>query len=86
MCRYSAEFKAMVALEANRDELTTAELAKKYGIHLTIVSGWKKRETENVAFRRPRFDGPDRSFPSEQCAPFPFPKGLGWVRPQQGLE
>ncbi len=27
--RYSAEFKAKVALEAIREELTTAELAKK---------------------------------------------------------
>lgn len=27
--RYSAEFKAKVALEAFREELTTAELAKK---------------------------------------------------------
>ena len=33
--RYSAEFKAKVALEAIREELTTAELAKKYGIHPT---------------------------------------------------
>ena len=28
--RYSAEFKAKVALEAIREELTTAELAKKW--------------------------------------------------------
>ncbi|MGR3361127.1 MAG: transposase [Paracoccus sp. (in: a-proteobacteria)] len=31
--RYSAEFKARVALEAIREELTTAELARKYGVH-----------------------------------------------------
>ena len=30
--RYSAEFKAKVALEAIREELTTAELAKKHDI------------------------------------------------------
>jgi len=30
---YSAEFKAKVALEALREELTTAELTKKYDIH-----------------------------------------------------
>ena len=35
--RYSAEFKAKVALEAIREELTTAELAKKYDIHLHVV-------------------------------------------------
>ena len=28
--RYTAEFKAKVALEAIREELTTAELSKKY--------------------------------------------------------
>jgi transposase-like protein len=31
--RYSAEFKAKVALEALRGELTTAQLATKHGIH-----------------------------------------------------
>ncbi|MDK3072783.1 transposase, partial [Sedimentitalea sp. JM2-8] len=40
--RYSAEFKAKVALEAIREELTTAELAKKYGVHPTMISGWKR--------------------------------------------
>jgi len=31
--RYSAEFKAKVALEALRGELTAAQLASKHGIH-----------------------------------------------------
>lgn len=31
--RYSAEFKAKVALEAIREELTTAELAKKSALN-----------------------------------------------------
>lgn len=47
--RYSADFKAMVALEAIREELTTAELAKKYGIHPTMISGWKKTAINNMA-------------------------------------
>ncbi|SNT29984.1 transposase [Antarctobacter heliothermus] len=47
--RYSAEFKAKVALEAIREELTTAELAKKYGIHPTMISGWKRTVIENMA-------------------------------------
>lgn len=47
--RYSAEFKAKVALEAIREELTTAELAKKYGIHPTMISGWKKTAISNMA-------------------------------------
>jgi transposase len=47
--RYTAEFKAKVALEAIREELTTAEVAKKYDIHPTMISGWKKAAIENMA-------------------------------------
>lgn len=47
--RYSAEFKAKVALEAIREELTTGELAKKYGVHPTMISGWKKTAISNMA-------------------------------------
>ncbi|MEY8120266.1 hypothetical protein AB9F27_21685 [Falsihalocynthiibacter sp. CO-5D18] len=31
---HSADFKAKVALEAIREEMTMAELSKKYGVHL----------------------------------------------------
>jgi transposase len=47
--RHSAEFKAKVALEAIREELTTAELAKKHGVHPTMISGWKKTAISNMA-------------------------------------
>ena len=40
--RYSAEFKARVALEAIREELTLAELSKTYGVHPNMISGWKR--------------------------------------------
>ncbi|TJZ76614.1 IS3 family transposase [Paracoccus hibiscisoli] len=46
--RHSAEFKAKVALEAIREELTTAELAKKYDIHPTMITGWKKTAIEKM--------------------------------------
>jgi len=39
--RYLAEFKARVALEALRGELTTVQLAAKHGIHQTMVGEWK---------------------------------------------
>jgi len=52
--RYTAEFKAKVALDAIREELTTAELAKKYDIHPTMITGWKKAAIENMASA---FDG-----------------------------
>lgn len=52
--RYTSEFKAKVALEAIREEMTTAELARKYGIHPTMITGWKKAAIENMASA---FDG-----------------------------
>lgn len=47
--RYSAEFKAKVALEAIRGELTMAELAAKHGIHHTMIAAWKKQAVEGMA-------------------------------------
>ena len=46
--RYGAEFKAKVALEALRGELTTAQLATKHGIHPTMVSDWKRQATQGL--------------------------------------
>ena len=46
--RYSAEFKARVALEALRGELTTAQLAAKHGIHQTRVGEWKRQAMEGM--------------------------------------
>jgi len=40
---FSAEFKAKVALEALSGELTLAELASKYDVHPTQISGWKRQ-------------------------------------------
>jgi transposase len=47
--RYSAEFKAKVALEALRGELSTAQLAAKHGVHQTMVGEWKKQAMEGLA-------------------------------------
>ena len=47
--RYSADFKARVALEALRGELTTAQLAAKHGVHQTMVGEWKKQAVEGLA-------------------------------------
>ena len=46
--RYSAEFKAKVALEALRGELTTPQLATKHGIHPTMVGEWKRQAMEGL--------------------------------------
>jgi transposase len=42
------DFKAKVALEALRGELTRAQLASKHGIHQTMVGEWKKQAVEGL--------------------------------------
>ena len=39
---HSPEFKAKVALEAIREEMTLAVLSKKYGVHSTQIGTWKR--------------------------------------------
>jgi len=41
-------FKAKVALEAIREEMTLAELSKKYGVHPTQIGTWKRAAIENM--------------------------------------
>ena len=41
--RYTADFKAKVALEAIRGELTITQLVAKHGVHQTLIHGWKKQ-------------------------------------------
>ena len=45
--RYGAEFKAKVALEAIKGELTLAELSAKHGIHQTVIAAWKSARSNN---------------------------------------
>jgi transposase len=47
--RLSAEFKAKVALEAIKEQQTLAELAKRYKVHPTQISTWKKHLLEHSA-------------------------------------
>lgn len=47
--QYSAEFKAKVAMQALREEMTVAQLAQKYSIHPTMISYWKKQLAEHAA-------------------------------------
>jgi transposase len=46
--RFSAEFKARVALEALSGEHTHSELAGKYGVHPNQISQWKKQAKEGI--------------------------------------
>jgi transposase len=47
--RYSAEFKAKVALEAIKGELTIAQLVAKHGVHQTLINAWKKQAIEGLS-------------------------------------
>ena len=46
---HSADFKAKVALEAIREEMTLAELSKKYGVHPNMISACKREAIRNMA-------------------------------------
>ena len=46
--RYGADFKAKVALEALRGELTTSQLATKHSVHQTMISDWKRQAMEGL--------------------------------------
>ena len=47
--RYSAEFKAKVALEAIKGEQTIQELGSRYGLHPNMITNWKRQAIDNLA-------------------------------------
>lgn len=47
--RFSAEFKAKVALEAIRGEQTINDLAARYELHPNMITNWKRQAIENMA-------------------------------------
>lgn len=47
--RFSAEFKAKVALEAIRGEQTIQELGVRYDVHPNMITAWKRQAVDNMA-------------------------------------
>src|SRR5947208_8058681 len=47
--RFSAEFKAKVALEAIKGHETVAELATKHELHPSQIAAWKREAIEKLA-------------------------------------
>lgn len=47
--KFSPEFKAKVALEAAKDQLTLAQLSQKFEINAVTISKWKSEFLANLA-------------------------------------
>ena len=47
--KYSAEFKAKVALAALKNEETISELASRFGVHPTMINNWKRTLLKGAA-------------------------------------
>jgi len=60
--KFDEQFKAMVALEAVKEELTLQELAEKYQVHPNQISVWKKRLQEQSSMLFERKNKKDEEF------------------------
>jgi len=47
--KFSPEFKAKVALEAVKNQLTLSELSKKFEVNAVMISKWKGELLENMS-------------------------------------
>lgn len=48
--KFSADFKAKVALEAIKNQKTLAELSQQFEVNSVTISKWKSEFLENMAF------------------------------------
>lgn len=47
--KFTPEFKAKVALEATKDQLTLAQLAQKFEVNAVTISKWKSEFLANMS-------------------------------------
>jgi putative transposase len=55
---HTAAFKAQVALAAHKGDRTVNELAGHYGVHPTLIHGWKK---QLITGAQALFEGPAKA-------------------------
>lgn len=72
--KHSAAFKAKVALAAIREEGTTAELCKKFGVHPSQISKWK---AEALAQLASAFDGSPKAVEGDSARESELLKKIG---------
>ncbi len=68
--KFSADFKAKVALEAVRNQQTLAELAVKFDVNPVMISKWKAEFLENIAAafeKKKRLRKGVRRYPGTLC-------------------
>ena len=68
---HSAAFKAQVALAAVKGDKTINELASHYGVHPTLIHGWKKQllaGAEAVFASGAKTTGPRRTRPQNSSS------------------
>ena len=58
--KFSADFKARVALEAIKNQQTLAELAVKFDVNPVMISKWKAEFLENMAAAFEKSGSPDK--------------------------
>jgi len=46
--KHSVEFKAKVAIEAIRGDLSISQISSKYGVHSSQINRWKKRALDGL--------------------------------------
>lgn len=69
--RFTAKFKARVALEALREERTVRRIAARHAVHPTKVSQWKRKAREGLeeVFERRAPGGVRRRPGRRRCTP-----------------